>query len=207
MSNGELSSTVALLQAADAFGLDVARHSVVWKTNHVARVEGADGLAYAFKHFRAPALATKESSILLHLARAAPQCNVQKLQRCENGDALAATERGPMMVSQWIEGACKAYDTIDAGGWKVLGRTLGALHKALADMPTGCTASLSESLSSLDLCEERARLIEDREALRSLGVPSEALSPRRETSAFGSSPRSMPIQLAGRRGPSYTQRL
>ncbi len=176
MSNGELSSAVALLQAAAVFGLDVARSSVIWKTKHVARVEGADGLAYAFKHFRAPALATKESSILLHLASAAPQCNVQKLQRCENGGALAATDLGPMMVSLWIDGASKPYDTIDTGGWKVLGTTLGALHQALADMSTDSVGSLSYGLSSLDLNEERARLVQDQEALRSLGAPSEALT-------------------------------
>ncbi|MBL4632573.1 MAG: phosphotransferase [Kofleriaceae bacterium] len=165
-----------MLQAADAFGLHVANNSVVWETKHVARVESADGLAYAFKHFRAPALATKESSILLHLASAAPQCNVQQLQRCENGDALAATDLGPMMASLWIEGARKPYDTIDAGGWTVLGNTLATLHQALESMPMGPVEDLSEEFLALDLDAERTRLVQDREALRSLGVPPEALA-------------------------------
>lgn len=166
----------ALQQAADACGLDVVQRSTAWKTRYVARIEGRDGSAYAFKYFRSPAIAAKESSILLHLSDAAPACKVQELLLCKTGEALASTELGPIMVSRWIEGVSKSYDQVDVGTWAVLGRSLAALHQALRGFRCSAAESLSAQLLCLEIDGERIRIANDREALRSLGVPTEALN-------------------------------
>ena len=176
MTSDEERRSTALQQAADACGIEIANDSMTWTTKHVARVEGRDGLAYAFKHFRSSALATKESSILLHLAGGAPVCKVQELRRCTNGDALATTDLGPMMVTLWLEGTSLPYEQIDSDGWAVLGRSLADLHKRLEGFASGATEKLSEQLLTLRLKDERARIVRDRKALHSLRVPEEAIT-------------------------------
>ncbi len=174
--NLEDSGARALLQAAEAFGLDVDHKRTTWKTNHVARVETRDGLAYAVKHFRSPALAARESSILVHLANADLACGIQTLHLCTNRDALATTDLGPMMASQWIEGASKPYRQIDAEGWRQLGRALASLHQALVSYRGETHESLSTSLQALAIESERTRIASDRQALQAIAAPSEALA-------------------------------
>jgi len=185
LSSDEESASRALHQAAEACGIEIATKPrtgnsatgelAKWKTKHVARVEGRDGLAYAFKCFRSSALATKESSILLHLAGDAA-CKIQELQRCINGDALTATDLGPMMVTRWIEGASLSYEQIDSEGWAVLGRSLADLHKRLEGFECGAAETLSDQFLALSLGSERARIVRDRKALSSLRVPTKAIT-------------------------------
>ncbi len=167
---------LALQQASDAFGLDIAQGSATWTSQHVARLASTDGSAYAFKYFRSPAIAEKEACILLHLAKAAPACQVQKLHRCMNGETLASTALGPMMATRWIDGASKPYDQIDKQGWALLGRSLASLHLVLESFQSEATENLSQQLRVLDFDSERTRILRDRDALRSKGVPEQAVA-------------------------------
>ena len=165
-----------LQAAARACDIDIDLSTLASVSQHVHRAVDRQGRAFAFKHFRDTRTARLESQLLSQLAKATLTCEIQALVPCRNGEALAPTPLGPVLVSHWIDGIQVAYDQIDAQGWGVLGRALASLHRALARVGSEEAESLSDLLRQRTHADERERIIRDREALAALGAPPAALA-------------------------------
>ncbi|WP_322054396.1 phosphotransferase enzyme family protein [Paraburkholderia bannensis] len=119
--------------------------------------DGHGGVAvklYADEH---AARAQKEAAILAHLqAHGDARFRVQSLQRTLAGEALYVGHDVRALVTRWVPGQTRTYDTFTSGEWEALGASLGALHVSLDSFD----AFDSSSLSALDTLRARLAAID-----------------------------------------------
>jgi Ser/Thr protein kinase RdoA (MazF antagonist) len=102
-----------------------------------------------------------EAGVLAFLGNGAarPDVHVQTPVPTRDGAPWADDGAGGcVLVTRWVTGHYRAYDTYAAQEWAALGRALGSLHACLDAMPGEAPETLSARLGRIDPDRERARL-------------------------------------------------
>lgn len=123
--------------------------------------EGSGDVAvkiYADEH---AARAQKEAAVLAHLhAQDDGRFRVQSLQRTLAGEAVFSGSGVHAMVTRWVPGQTRTYDTFTPAEWEALGASLGALHLRLDTLSLPAIDTLSARLANIDADSLRRSLIE-----------------------------------------------
>ncbi len=97
------------------------------------------------------AQAANEAAILAHLqAHPDPRFRVQALCLTTDGEPLWMGPHGPALVTRWVTGTSRTYDTFTHAEWQALGTSLAALHARLDGLALVPVDSLHARLQGLD---------------------------------------------------------